>query len=112
MYNKRIHDTCGYYDYGFKMVSYDFNLKHMPSASAGVNYDITNNGYILISYTTPIVELRILSDNTRYLVPIAKETYSNTTRKHISAFLKEYAPNITYQEAKKCIENSEWLKVA
>lgn len=30
--------------------------------------------------------------------------YSATTRKHIGAFLKEYAPNLTYHDAKHCYE--------
>lgn len=71
-------------------------LSTMPYAQATV---FANNGYItLISYETPVA----------YICPEGwlhiSGLYSMTTRKHIGAFVKEYA-NITYQLAKRLFDD-------
>ena len=93
MYTKKIID--GYFE---KTVTYDKRLSHMPYASAGVVFN--DNGTHLVSYTTLVCSI----DNNGFLS--CTGTYSATTRKHIGAFLKEYAPNLCYQDAKKCYEKS------
>lgn len=58
------------------------NLKTMPYAQATVIF-LENNDMILRSYTTDVV---IISDGWMSCTG----TYSQTTRKHISAFMKEF----------------------
>lgn len=92
MYTKKI--LNGYY---YETVTYDKRLACCPYGSCGVVFD--NNGVNLISYTTLVCNI----DNNGFLS--CTGTYSATTRKHIGAFLKEYAPNICYHDAKFCFEN-------
>ena len=88
MYNKNIVD--GYY---CKSVTYGKRLQYCPYGSAGVN---EYNGNIhLISYTTRVISI----DRNGWLE--CTGTYSATTRKHIGAFLKEYAPRLSYYDAKR-----------
>jgi hypothetical protein len=89
MYKKVV--NFGYFR---RTVSYDKNLKYCPYGSCGVN--VYSDGRIdLISYTTRVIT--ITPD--RYIY--CTGTYSNTTAKHINAFLKEYAPSFTYYDMKK-----------
>jgi hypothetical protein len=81
----------------YQTVTYDKKLTFCPNGSAGVMFD--NNGVHLISYTTRVCTI----DNDGFLT--CTGTYSRTTIKHISAFIKEYAPNLDYYTAKKCYEN-------
>ena len=72
-------------------------LTKMPYAQAHV--EITDGGEIsLFSYVTRVAVI----DEDGYLT--VNGLYSMTTRKHISAFLKEYAPMITFQMAKDMID--------
>lgn len=67
-------------------------LVSMPYAQAKV--EILNcDTVILVSYTTQVV---IIKDGWLTCYGL----YSMTTRKHISAFLKEYAPMISFNTAK------------
>ena len=93
MYNKKI--VNGYYT---TTAHYGKRLEYCPNGSAGVN---SCNGNIhLISYTTRVISI----DADGWLE--CTGTYSATTRKHIGAFLKEYAPNLNYHDAKRAaIEN-------
>ena len=93
MYTKKVLD--GYY---YKTVSYDKNLAFCPNGSCGIVFD--DNGINLVSYTTLVCNI----NNDGFLT--CTGTYSATTRKHIGAFLKEYAPNTSYQIAKYCYENN------
>ena len=98
MYTKKIID--GYYE---KKVTYDDRLKYCPYGSCGVIFN--DYGVHLISYTTLVCSISpegFLS---------CSGTYSNTTRKHIGAFLKEYAPMLNYYNAKHCYENNCMINI-
>ena len=72
-------------------------LTKIPTGQAKVNiYD--NGTKELISYTTKVVEI----DSDGWLTVYG--LYSMTTRKHIGAFVSEYA-NMTYQQAKSIYED-------
>lgn len=92
MYTKKVND--GYFA---KTVTYDKNLAFCPYGSCGIVKN--SNGINLISYTTVVCTI----DNMGFLT--CTGTYSNTTRKHINAFLKEYAPRLSYYDAKKAYED-------
>ena len=98
MYTKKIVD--GYFT---KTVTYDAHLQYCPNGSCGVVFN--ENGVHLISYTTLVCSI----NNHGFLS--CTGTYSATTRKHISAFLKEYAPNMNYYDAKKCFEDCISLNI-
>lgn len=104
MYNKKINVMDGYY-HRISYISYDFCLRDMPNASAGVSYE--NGCYVLISYETPILAY---DENNARLIPLTRCTHSNTTRRHIGAFVREFC-DFTYQIAKRCIEKSEYLDI-
>lgn len=79
-------------------------LQSMPYAQAHVEIDSENNIY-LFSYVTLVCA--ITADG--WL--ICTGTYSQTTRKHIGAFMREYVeyPNGnrgSYYDAKACYENN------
>lgn len=77
----------------------DKKLSRMPSAQAGV---ILKDGSAnLISYDTLVCTI----DSEGWLT--CTGTYSATTRKHIGAFMREYAPNESYCTAKRCYEQDE-----
>lgn len=88
MYNKVIVD--GYF---YKTMHYHKRLAFCPYGSAGVN---TYDGNIhLISYSTRVISI----DPEGWLE--CTGTYSATTRRHIAAFLCEYAPALSYYDAKR-----------
>lgn len=100
---KRIHDTCGIFDYGYKTVWYGKALKYMPYASAGVCTD--KDGTIrLVSYETTVITI-----NPEGWLECTG-TYSATTRKHIGAFMKEYTP-FGYYTAKECYERKQRINI-
>ena len=73
---------------------YSKNLKGHEFAQCGIR---ENKNYIeLISYITPVI---YVDKNTNKLT--CSGTYSATTRKHISWFLKEYYPEVSYYDVKK-----------
>ena len=72
-------------------------LTRMPYAQAHV--EIGENT-VLVSYTTVVC----IIDPNGWLK--CTGTYSQTTRKHITAFIREYAPNLSYYDAKYCYEHS------
>lgn len=73
---------------------YNKSLKGHESAKCGIR---ENKNFIeLISYVTPVI---CVDKNTNKM--ICSGTYSATTRKHISWFLKEYFPQISYYDVKK-----------
>ena len=98
MYTKKVND--GYFA---KTVTYDKNLTFCPYGSCGIVKN--ENGIHLISYTTLVCSI----DNMGFLS--CTGTYSATTRKHIGAFLKEYAPRLSYYDAKKAYENEYAINI-
>lgn len=98
MYTKKI--IYGYYK---KTVTYDDRLKYCPYGSCGVVFN--EYGTHLISYTTLVCSI----DKAGFLT--CTGTYSATTRKHIGAFLKEYAPKLCYYDAKKAYENNHAINI-
>ena len=81
----------------------DRNLSAMPTAKAGVG--ICHDGTRLISYGTVIIN--ITPDG--WLT--CTGTYSPTTRKHISAFIREYAPRLSYYDAKRAYEGHHKINI-
>lgn len=98
MYTKKIID--GYFE---KTVCYDKRLAHCPYGSCGVVFN--EYGTHLVSYTTLVCSI----DNDGWLT--CTGTYSQTTRKHIGAFIKEYAPMLNYYNAKHCYENDVMINI-
>lgn len=88
----------GYYERTVE-VEVDARLKSMPHAQCGVRFD--KHGCIeFVSYSTTVITI----DPEGWLV--CTGTYSQTTRKQIGKFLAEYAPQISYQDVKRCYENN------
>ena len=93
----------GIYKY-IRTVTVDRRLQTMPSAQAGIldHIDGTDasgryqrrEGWTLMSYATPAATL------TASGLLTVDCLCSASTRRHVSAFLREYAPGITYQAAK------------
>ena len=78
-------------------------LKHLPYAQAYVTVD--DHGAIsLVSYTTTVIVI----DPMGWLT--CSGTYSQTTRKHISAFMKEYT-NLSYYTAKDAYQNNYTINI-
>ena len=85
-------------------VTVDRRLETMPSAQAGIIYHIDDTdangryfrrpGVTLISYETAAATLSYDG------ILTVDCLCSVTTRRHVSAFLREYCPGITYQDAK------------
>lgn len=78
-------------------------LERMPYANAKVEkYD--DGSIRLISYTTPVIDID--KNGIMYVHGL----FSATTRKHISAFMKEYT-RFDYYTAKRCYEKNMPLAV-
>lgn len=78
-------------------------LRYMPYAQAHVT--ITNDGIFLTSYATTVCHI----DSSGWLV--CTGLYSATTRRHISAFLREYAPDITFRMVKMIAGGGKILNI-
>ena len=98
MYTKKIID--GYLE---KTVTYDKRLQYCPYGSCGVVFN--DYGTHLISYTTLVCSI----DPDGWLT--CTGTYSQTTRKHIGAFIREYAPMLSYHSAKHCYEHDVMMNI-
>lgn len=72
-------------------------LQAMPTAQAKI-YHYDNGDIVLCSYST----LVCMIDSDGWLS--CNGLYSMTTRKHISAFMKEYAAPLDYYTAKRMYE--------
>lgn len=72
-------------------------LTAMPYAQATINKH-DDGTVVLISYSIPVAYIE--PDGRLYI----RGLYSATTRKHIGAFVREYA-NISYQTAKRIYED-------
>ena len=81
----------------------DKRLDKMPSAQAGIIFD--DRGTHLISYTTLVCTI----DREGWLS--CTGTYSATTRKHIGAFMHEFAPHMSYYDAKACYEKGHKINI-
>ena len=79
-------------------------LSAMPYAQAHVEIDDNNNIY-LFSYTTLVAG--IYADGRCFCTGL----YSMTTRKHISAFAREYANPLTYYDFKMAYENDFYINM-
>lgn len=77
-------------------------LKAMPYAQAHVR--VYDDEIFLFSYTTLVAEITTDKVGEKWLR--INGLYSMTTRKHISAFLREYCPSIGYSTAKKAYEQN------
>ena len=86
-------------------------ISYMPYASAGVlihgvacdNGDIEER-MTLVSYETEILELVDIykfGGGVKHVLRIIEMVYTNTTIKHVIAFLREYCEGITYRDIKK-----------
>lgn len=99
----KVHGLNGYYAYE-RNVWIDKRLSVMPYAQAGVV--IHDNGQIdLMSYDTLAASI----DKDGYLTVDC--LCSVTTRKHVSAFLNEYAPSIGYDTAKKLLKSGDAVNI-
>ena len=78
-------------------------LKYCPYGQAHVTVD-EYGAISLISYTTTVIVIDPLGWLT------CTGTYSTTTRKHISAFMKEYT-TLTYQTAKDAYTNNYTINI-
>lgn len=93
---------CGIYGTTAK-VWVDKRLDRMPYAQAGI---IRNDyGTHLMSYNTCVCSI----DREGWLT--CTGTYSQSTRKHIGAFMHECADGLSYYDAKRCYENGEALNI-
>lgn len=74
-------------------------LSAMPYAQAHIEIDENGNAY-LYSYVTLVAS--VMADGTCFCYGL----YSMTTRKHISAFAREYASPLTYYSFKLMYEEN------
>ena len=97
------HEKWGVFQYE-RVVHVDKRLSAMPYAQAGVTFGKLGE-VNLISYSTVVCSI----DCEGWLT--CTGTYSATTRRHISAFMREYTNGFTYFDAKRCYNNGETLNV-
>lgn len=105
MITKKVRCIYGGYYEQIKSVKYDRALEYKPFAQAGVVLD--DEGATLVSYESPIIRLHCDAIEFFNTAP----DYSRTTISHVSAFLKEYAPTISYFQVKKAFNTdalNEW----
>ena len=95
------HCSSDWYQYD-RIVHVDKRLDRMPSAQAGIKW--IDGGCMLISYETIVCEI---VDDWLHCYGI----FSQTTRKHIGAFLREVAPGMSYYDAKMCYEDDVEINV-
>lgn len=97
------HESCGYFERTVR-VFVDKKLDSMPNAQCGVI--LHSDGAVdFYSYSTLVCKI----DAQGWLE--CTGTYSQTTRKQIGRFLREYAPNLSYQDAKFCYEHSVKMNI-
>ena len=94
MVTKKVKCIYGYYKQ-IKSVTYNRSLKYIPYAQAGILLD--DEGVTLVSYESPIIRLHRDAIEFCNTAP----NCTRTTISHVSAFLKEYAPNISYFQVKE-----------
>ena len=79
-------------------------LKTIPSGQCGVN--ITHAGRViqLVSYETIVAEI---DDGWLHVYGL----FSMTTRHHIAAFQREYAPGLFYADARACFDTDTEINI-
>lgn len=82
-------------------------LSRMPHAQASVVQYPSKT--VLISYATKVAEIRWRGANGAWLRVYG--LYSATTRRHISAFMREYGMGNDYSVARKCAEQGYWYNL-
>lgn len=95
------HCSNGIYQYD-RAVYVNERLANMPCAQAGILK--RKDGLQLVSYETIVCE--IINDWLHVY-----GMFSRSTGKHISAFLKQFAPRFGYYDAKRCAENDIEINV-
>ena len=82
------------------------NARRLAYCPTGSCHVWINGGHIkLWSYHTLVIDY-VPGDTL-----VCTGTYSATTRKHISAFMREYVPGYTYHDAKRAFENNAALYI-
>lgn len=74
-----------------KLADHKYSKCHVELLGKGIDF---------ISYTTPVIYIRYINGE-RYVE--CTGTYSQTTRKQIGYFLKEYAPDLNYYDMKSIV---------
>lgn len=77
-------------------------LKNHPHSQCHVEID--NDRIIFVSYSTAVIFI-IMRGGQRFIE--CTGTYSQTTRKQIGYFLKEYAPDLNYYNMKSIVGKGE-----
>ena len=80
------------------------HLKAHPSCQCKINID--GNRIDFISYTTRVIS--IIVENGKRLIECTG-TYSRTTAKQITYFLREYAPDLCLEDMKKIQGKGLWF---
>ena len=102
----------GYYEKIVEVVV-DKRLKYCPYGQCGVRIHVNKDEsceYRLISYQSTILIYKpkihsLIIDGDKEITAHANCTA--TTRRHVSAFLKEYIPSLTYHDIKNALKNDE-----
>ena len=112
----KAHCIYGCYE-SYKKVTVDKALKYCPYGQCGVKVvkaytdesGFAAYEYHLISYKSTVLIYR--EDTNKLIIDgeqiTAYATCSATTRRHVSAFLKEYVPNVSYQDVKEALAKGE-----
>lgn len=80
-------------------------LENHPYAQCYV--EMTASSIVFISYTTAVIIAKWNDDNCEWEV-YCNGTYSQTTRKQIGWFLREWFPNLNYYDMKACAESGSY----
>ena len=72
--------------------------EHRYAQCEVVKYNTPQKDICFYSYNTPVIQIKYLFGK-RYV--LCTGTYSQTTRKQIGWFLREYAPDLNYYDMKK-----------
>ena len=91
-----------------RRVELDKALSQHEHARCGV--DFVGRNIQFISYSTTVIFADRLTSGNEYYISCTG-TYSQTTRKHINWFLREYFPELSYQDMKRIAETGEVLTV-
>lgn len=75
-------------------------LSNHSNAQAYVAYSPSENALCLVSYNTKVAYIFNDPDGRKIA---CTGTYSATTRKHITYFLREYAPDLSYYDMKNIV---------
>lgn len=82
-------------------------LSEHKGAQCHVLISEDGNRIQFISYTTLVLDCKAISDGGEEYIINCIGTYSQTTRKQIGWFLREYFNNLCYYDVKNAYEHSE-----